>query len=303
MGTTPASTLDWGKLAPLRLYARTVADGVYAGAHRSLRRGSGIEFGGHRAYLPGDDLRWLDRHALMRHDRLLVREFETETDRALRLVIDASASMGYRSPGAPAAKLAYAAMIGAALGRVATASGDPVGLDWLAGERTTSLPARSGREAFERLVGALESVAARGNLTVESAEVEHTLAHLGQRSGRGAIVVLLSDLLDWPAEALDGFVALGVLRRVLVVVQILDPAELDFPFEGPVRLWATEGQTEVETEASASRLGYLQALEEIRLRWHSRLLTRGGGLVRASTAGDPVTVIRAVLDTAAGRAT
>jgi uncharacterized protein (DUF58 family) len=301
MGTRLGPALDWGKLAPLRLHARRLADGVYAGAHRSLRRGGGIEFGGHRAYVPGDDLRWLDRHALMRHDRLLVREFETETDRALRLVIDASASMGYRSPTAPGAKLAYAAVIGAALGRVAVASGDPVGLDWLGGEQTTSLPARSGREAFERLIGALESIVPGGDFTADASHIQRSLARLGQRSGRGSIIVLLSDLLDWPAGALDGFAALGVLGRMLVVVQVLDPVELSFPFEGPVRLWATEGHAEVEAEASAARQGYFQALEDIQRRWHLRLLARGGGLVRANTAGDPVATIRAVLDTAAGR--
>ena len=55
------SSIDWGRLAPLRLRARSIADGVYAGAHRSTRRGPGVEFGGHRPYVPGDDLRWIDR--------------------------------------------------------------------------------------------------------------------------------------------------------------------------------------------------------------------------------------------------
>src|SRR5258705_8137913 len=118
--------LDWGNLAPLRLRSRLVAEGVYAGGHRSARRGAGVEFGGYREYTPGDDLRWLDRRSLMRHDRLLVREFETETDRALRLVVDASASMAYRGSRAPGAKLAWSALVAAALSRIALASGDPV---------------------------------------------------------------------------------------------------------------------------------------------------------------------------------
>src|SRR5258706_2696055 len=82
-------SLDWGKFAPLRLRAQAVAEGVYSGSHKSPRRGSGVEFGGHRAYTPGDDLRFIDRHALMRHGELLVREFETETDRDLWLLVDA----------------------------------------------------------------------------------------------------------------------------------------------------------------------------------------------------------------------
>src|SRR5258705_13534241 len=102
--------LDWGNLAPLRLRSRLVAEGVYAGGHRSARRGAGVEFGGHRPDTPGDDLRWVDRRSLLRHDRLLGREFETETDRALRLVVDASAAVGDRGAGAPGGEGAVGAL-------------------------------------------------------------------------------------------------------------------------------------------------------------------------------------------------
>ncbi len=303
METKLKHALDWGRLAPLRLRSRSVADGVYAGAHRSLRRGSGVEFGGHRAYVPGDDLRWLDRHASMRHDRLLVREFETETDRALRLLVDASRSMAFRSTAAPGAKLAYAALLAAALARVAVSSGDPVALDWLGGQKATALAGSSGREAFDRITGALESAVAAGDLSTHAAAVEHTLARVAQHSGRGAGVVFLSDLLDLPAVALDRLAGLAVRGRIVVVVRVLDPVELTFPFEGPVRLAASDGQLEVETDPRISRSGYLAALEDTARRWHARLLERGGGLVRASTADDPVAIVRAVLDTAAARRT
>ncbi|HVY45401.1 MAG TPA: DUF58 domain-containing protein, partial [Minicystis sp.] len=150
--------IDWGSLAPLRLRARALAEGVYAGVHRSVRKGAGVEFGGQRPYVPGDDLRFFDRRALLRHDRLMVREFETETDRAVWLCVDATASMSFRGPAAPGAKLAYAAVLAAALARIALASGDPVGLAFVGGAGTHGLPPMSGREAFERVCGALESV-------------------------------------------------------------------------------------------------------------------------------------------------
>ena len=34
--------VDWGSLAPLRIRARMVAEGVWAGAHRSARKGAGV---------------------------------------------------------------------------------------------------------------------------------------------------------------------------------------------------------------------------------------------------------------------
>src|SRR5271170_1500548 len=162
--TSIRSSLDWGSLAPLRLRSRLVAEGVYAGGHRSARRGAGVEFGGHRPYTPGDDLRWLDRRSLLLHDRLLVRQFETETDRALRLVVDATASMGYRGTRAPGAKLAWAGLVAAALARIAVGSGDPVGLTYLAGDaETRGVPVAGGREVFERILGSLETSQAGGD--------------------------------------------------------------------------------------------------------------------------------------------
>ncbi|PMW04802.1 DUF58 domain-containing protein, partial [Pseudomonas sp. GW456-11-11-14-TSB2] len=85
------------------------------------------------------------------------RQFETETDRALRLVVDATGSMAYRGDNAPGAKLAFAALVAAALGRVALSNGDPVGLAFIGGEDCPPVPVSSGREAFERLIGALEN--------------------------------------------------------------------------------------------------------------------------------------------------
>lgn len=300
--SSPLRGMDWGKLAPLRLRAQNVADGVYAGAHRSARRGAGIEFGGHRAYTPGDDLRWLDRHALMRHGRLLVRQFETETDRTLRLLVDASASMRYKSERAPGAKLAYAALIAAALGRVALSTGDPVGLDWLGGSGQRPLPAMGGREAFERLVGALEDVEPGGDLGLDPAEVERAVAPIARYARRGSIIVVLSDLLDLPEGTLDRLVALATRGRTLIAVRVLDPVEATFPFDGPLRLRAMEGDALVETDGQLARAGYLEALERIATRWEDRLLPRGGRLVRCTTADDPTSVVRQILAVPLGAA-
>jgi uncharacterized protein (DUF58 family) len=287
--------VDWGRLAPLRMRARSVAEGVYAGAHRSLRRGPGVEFGGHRPYVPGDDLRWIDRHALMRHDRLMVREFETETDRALYLVVDATASMSFRGKGAPGAKVAFAALIAASLARVALSSGDPVSLGWIGGESARSVPPTSGGEAFERIVRALSCIQATGDGRIDDHAFERAIAPIAQRARRGSVIVLLSDLVDLPNGASDQFAAMATAGRRLVAAQVLDPEELRLPYEGTVRLRSLEGDFVVETDPSVTRPRYLQALEALSESWAKPLTARGGSLVRAATDDDPVSVVRAVL--------
>jgi uncharacterized protein (DUF58 family) len=293
--TSSGIPIDWGSLAPLRIRARSLAEGVYAGAHRSARKGPGVEFGGHRPYVPGDDLRFFDRRAMLRHDRLMIREFETETDRALWLCVDATASMAYRSQRAPGAKLAYGALIAAALARVALSSGDPVGLCWIGGRGVLPLPASSGREAFERVAGALESAAAAGDASTDDAAMERALSPVARRGRRGSVIVLVSDLLDLPPKAMSAFTALATGGRALVAVQVLDPAEADLGFSGHVRLRALEGDTVVEADADQVRAAYLARLEEIGARWAKELSARGGRLVRATTDRPPADVVRDVV--------
>jgi uncharacterized protein (DUF58 family) len=291
------TSLDWGDLAPLRLRSRLVAEGVYAGGHRSARRGAGVEFGGHREYAPGDDLRWLDRRSLLRHERLLVRQFETETDRALRLVVDATASMGYRGSLAPGAKLAFAAVVAAALARIAIASGDPVGLTFLGGgPGVHGVPVSGGREAFERILGTLEAVTAGGDAILDARLLDRALGGIARSARRGSIIVLLSDLVDLPEGAADRIAAVSSRGRVVIVAQTLDPDEARLPFEGTVRLRSLEGGTVVETDIDATRDQYLEAMTRLQTAWGDALVSRGGRLVRAETSEDAVRVVRGIVE-------
>ena len=291
----PVFPIEWGALAPLRLLARTVAEGVYAGPYRSVRKGSGVEFGGQRAYVPGDDLRFIDRRALLRHDRLMVREFETETDRAVWLCVDATASMAYRGDGSPGAKYAYAALLAAALARVALATGDPVGLGFVGGDGVRPLSASAGRESFDRIVSALEVARASGDASADPATVERAVAPIARKARRGAVIVFLSDLIDLPARARPDLLPLGTAGRTLVVVQVLDPAEAELPFSGSVRLRALEGDVVVEADVDEVRAAYKQRLDDLTKSWTKDVEGRGGRLVRAVTSDDPTSVTRAIV--------
>jgi len=284
---------------PLRIRAQAIAEGVYTGPHRSIRKGAGVEFGGHRPYTPGDDLRFIDRRSVLRFDRLLVREFEMETERAVWLCVDATASMSYRGQG-PASKLAYASLLCAALARVALSSGDPVGLTWIGGAGPRPLPARGGREAFDRVVGALESTDAAGDLSEDPHALDRALAPLARRSRRGSVIVLLSDLVDLPDGARRSFTSLLTHRRHGVVVQVLDPTEAHLSFDGHVRLRALEGDAVVEADVNAVRDAYLARLEALRGEWSSDLVARGGRFVHAETSDPPEQVVRKIVSAIAG---
>lgn len=278
---------DWERLKGLRLRARVAADGVWAGAHRSRRRGLGLEFAGHRRYNPGDDLRWLDQRASLRSAHLLVKQFETETERGLRLVFDTSASMAFRSEAAPASKWELATTLGAALARLSMTGGDPVGAA-LVGEAQRLLRASRGRDAYERLVAALESTEPRGRLGGGRAVLDRLLGSAHQSAGRGTLFVVFSDLFELGDRAEDALAALAARGRQLCVVQVLDPAEAELSFEGPVRLRSMESSLQVETQAEAARPAYREALAALQARYRAALVARGAQLVVARTDRDPV---------------
>jgi uncharacterized protein (DUF58 family) len=210
-------------------------------------------------------------------------------------VVDATLSMAYRGKGAPGAKIAFAALLAAALGRVALASGDPVGVGWIGGEGARGLPASAGREAFERIVGVFESASAAGDTSGDIAAVERALGPIGRKARRGSIVVLFSDLLDLPPRALASFASLATGGRAPIAVRVLDPTERKLDFTGNVRLRAMEGREVVEADADVVRDAYQARLASIADEWSRELVGRGGRLLDVSTTDKPAEIVRALV--------
>ena len=292
--------LDWADLSQLHVVARQVAEGLYAGGHRSRQRGSGIEFGGHRNYLPGDDLRFIDHRALLRHGKLLIRQFEMDTDRSVHFMVDRSASMAFASTPL-GTKYAYSALQVAALSRVANHSGDPISLSWLGASTTPGFRPSQGKEAFERMLASLAETAPGGDYFEDSEDWNRSLAAVRRWSRPGSIILLISDLFDLPTHAVDNLASLSASGRQVVVAQILDPAERDFQFDGAVKLRSSEGNIRIETDSLTAREAYLEALRSLAQRWSERLLASGGNFVRATTTDDPMATVLAILSAIEGR--
>src|SRR6476646_3822965 len=91
-------------LAHLRFVTRHQIDGAYSGRHRSRQQGGAAEFADYREYVEGEDLRRLDWKVLARTGRAYTRLYQDETNLVCTLVLDASDSMRFGTPGP---KLAY----------------------------------------------------------------------------------------------------------------------------------------------------------------------------------------------------
>ncbi len=211
-------------LGSLELVARFMVDGFLTGLHRSPRRGFSVEFAEHRAYQPGDDLRYLDWRVAARSDRWLVKQYEEETNLRAFLVVDTSRSMQWTGAPTRLTKLAYAERIAAAVALLLLRQRDAVGLVLFDSAPRTVVPPRARRQQWHRLVAALD---AGGQHT--STDPAAGLRAAAQLLARPGLAILLSDLLAAPDETHRAITALRGAGHDVLVLHVLDPDECALP--------------------------------------------------------------------------
>jgi uncharacterized protein (DUF58 family) len=258
------------QVSRLDLRARFIIEGFLAGLHRSPFHGFSVEFSEHRRYVHGDDVRSIDWNVFARTDRLFVRQYHAETHLECHLLVDASASMGYVGTlgplglptPQPAGKLMYAVHLAAALGYLVVRQQDAIGLGIIGDGLVRLLPARSRRQHLVHLLSTLASVVPQGQ-TGLARGIQQVLAQVPHRG----LIVLLSDLLTDPEPTLQALHQVLFRGHDLIVMHILDAAEVRFPFDGSLRLEDPEtGQTLI-AEAAAVRTSYVEAVR----RWREEL--------------------------------
>ena len=163
----PASLAEMGHI---EVVARWVVDGFVTGLHRSPRKGFSAEFSEHRPYQPGDDPRYVDWKIAARADRMVVKQFEEETNLRATVVLDVSRSMDWSGdaltrgesrradagrPPARLTKLAYGERLAAAIALLLLRQRDAVGLIRFDDAVRSVVPPRSRRGQWRRVVAAL----------------------------------------------------------------------------------------------------------------------------------------------------
>ena len=240
-------------LPALLLAADHLANTVQMGGHGRRRAGSGEEFWQYRPAHAGDAARFVDWRRSARSDVQFVREREAQQAQSLHLWVDPSASM--RFSGAATGRLARpekaerAQVLALSLAIVALRAGERVGL---AGPLA---PPRPGKAHLFALAQALVSGTSAADYIAPDLSLVAPQAH----------VVLFSDFLG-DLGALEAAIAAVVGRGGRgALLQILDPTEEDFPFDGRTLFTSMAGTVTFETrEAAGLRARYLERLAERR---------------------------------------
>jgi len=221
---TLLSAEELARLGRVSVGSRFTVEGTMNGSHRSRRKGLSVEFSDYRHYVAGDDIKHLDWKVYARNERLYLRQYEEETTLRVHLMVDSSSSMGY-SGKEGISKYWYACQCAAAFAYITVKQSDTPGLAIFDEKPRVVFPPLGGAEHLRTLCNSLVS-----HKVSDKTDMGTCLHQLAEQATRRGLVVIFSDLFD-DTEVLRA--SLAHFRRRhhdVIVFQVLDRTELDFPF-------------------------------------------------------------------------
>jgi uncharacterized protein (DUF58 family) len=242
------------RVGHMELVARQVVEGFLTGRHRSPYHGFSVEYLDHRPYTPGDDLRSIDWKILARTDKYHVKLFEDETNLRAHILLDCSRSMAFRS--GELTKLGWASYLAAALAYLMLHQNDAVGLVLFDSQVRQYLPPKARPTQFRRILDVLDH--SHSNEDTDVAAVLHDIA---ERIHRRGLVIVLSDLIDDEAKIAGGLQHFRHNNHEVIVVHIMDDAELTFPYERLTRFKDMEGAGKLVANPKSLRSRYLDRIQ------------------------------------------
>jgi uncharacterized protein (DUF58 family) len=226
--------------------------GTLEGRHASaFKKGSSQEFSQYRQYTAGSDTRFLDWKVYARRDRLFIKEFSLQSAVSFHLLLDSSASMGFRGPAAAVSKWEYSARLALYLACFLIARGDYAGLTVFSGGVTRSVRPSGDPRVLTEMDALLESLEPSGDSLPPGA-----LKSVASELGRNSAAVVFSDFMA-PSERMAAFVRLlSSFRGKAWAFQALDRAELDLPWIGRAAFKDMETGDEVQLAPDAVRTAH-----------------------------------------------
>ncbi|WEU39960.1 MAG: DUF58 domain-containing protein [Candidatus Odinarchaeum yellowstonii] len=161
--------------------------GVLFGAHKSKDKGVGMDFFGIRRYDPSDELRWVDWKATARTGKLMSREYETERNIKILILLDSSSSMcgGELENN----KFEYSIRAAVLLAQIALSRRDEIGLVAYSSTVNIFIEPKNGRRQLFRILEALAKITPSGLSQTYNA-VQYTV----NRLRKNAFYIMLTDL-------------------------------------------------------------------------------------------------------------
>jgi uncharacterized protein (DUF58 family) len=239
------------RIGNLQLVARNVVDGFINGLHRAPYLGLSLDFAEHRAYMPGDDIRRIDWRLYARTDRYHVKEFEADTNSNFTVVLDTSGSMSYGS--GEVTKFDYARFLAASLAYFSHDQRDRVGMVSIAQDVVDYVP--NSAKHMDVLLHTVARSKPQGKT-----DLAGSLRKVNELLRRRGIVVIVSDLYDEAENIIQAIAPLRYRGHDVIVFHVLDPAELELPFDEPTSIEDLETGERLPVVPAALRERYRELI-------------------------------------------
>ncbi len=237
------------KLAHIGFKPSDLVEGNLVGEHRSPFHGFAIEFAGHRGYVPGDDVKHVDWKAYYKTDRYLIKQYAQETNFLAHILVDVSESMRFEYKSGR--RIDYAAFIATALAQLIVNQSDSVGAYFFDNSIVSSIRVTNSEEIVSKLADSFDRTEAKA-----PGSIGKILSLVAEQIGKRRIVFVISDLFGDIDETFDGIKRLLDDRHEVILIQIIDPLELDFSILGRVELIELEGEEKLEIIGADIRDAY-----------------------------------------------
>ena len=274
------------RLKGIELKSRFLVRGFYENRHRTRDFGASNEFIEHRDYQQGDEIRHIDWRVFARTKRLFVKRFEMEANMRVNFLLDTSDSMRVPAMNRLPTKLELASTITGAVSMMAISQQDSAGLFTLGDRLEEHIPSRQGMRHLALLYQHLGSPPGQGGGNFGEVAWDAM-----RRIGRRGVVFVVTDALDEldPIfETLKGFM---VREQDVTLVQVLDEAELTFPFDTMTEFRHPESGRRLMGDPLQLKARYLQRLETHQQRIRDFCSQQGVDRLQIHTGEDLVSLL------------
>ncbi|WP_433826605.1 DUF58 domain-containing protein [Actinoplanes sp. CA-015351] len=219
-------------------------DGRLQGAYRTVWHGTGLDFTDLRAYSPEDDVRHIDWNVTARLDEPHVRQYTEDREMTAWFVVDRSASMRF---GGNDGKESVAGELAISLARLIAQGGNRVGAILFDNDTKKVIPPRGGRDQTLRIARELtRSQTSKEQKTTDLGEMLRLAATTTSR--RRSLIFVMSDFIGDPGW--ERSLAMLTHRHEVVVIRVVDPAELELPDLGLVLVEDAETGEQILVDTS-----------------------------------------------------
>jgi uncharacterized protein (DUF58 family) len=243
------------EVSNMELVAKTVVDGFVAGLHRSPDFGFSQEFAEYRAYTPGDDLRHVDWNVFARTERAYLKRYRGETNTAIHVLLDASASMGFGS--GPVKKIQYAKFLASAIVYLAHLQRDSGGLIVFHEELENFIPPSAKQGQLMRLLHGIDNARLGGRTNYQK-----PLFELQGFLKRRGLTVVISDFFDKPEAIIETLQPLRFRGNEVILFHVLDRGEIEPSIDAAALLLDMETEEAIETTPEYARTEYRSKMAE-----------------------------------------